>query len=324
VFGPASLLAALTPLLLGFTPGPASVPNHHPLYIGLLVPPPSSASPVDRTVWSVAFDHTNIFLLMADRTWSVHQDMELTAATVTGRFPLGEGVEAGFSAPLYYQSGGFTDGAIRWWHDVIGVPGYAGQDRYGDDRYANTLYRSGVRMIDPRPYEPAPGDVTVWVKGTVREGEGYVVSGELYWQLPTGVSSAGMGNGAHEGAVRIVGAVDGPAGSRFTGGAGVSIPQRLKGFRGEAELSAMALWFGAVEAPFPRSDRWSLLLQSQGNTSPLPGALGHPYARPFTEATVGFRYRGGEAEAPRWWTVALSENLNQTNPDYTLHLSVEW
>ncbi|MBF0170223.1 MAG: DUF3187 family protein [Nitrospinae bacterium] len=324
-----SIMAALLLLLPGEAHatdfhGPAPMKNRHPLYTGLLLPPPEAAPPVDRTRWEVSFDYTNVFLHGTDDHWAVAHDYELAALTVGARHPLGERLEAGFAAPLFYQYAGFMDGVLRAWHRLIGVRGYAGQDEDPDYRYQQHTTYDDKEVMRGREREVVPGDVTLWVKGRLwREGES-LVSLALYGQLPTGDAGTGLGSGGYEYGLRLAGSTV-AEGVGLTWGLGYTGPSRFAGIATGVDYAGMWTGFFASEWPLewmvPSSDGWTMIVQSMANGSPVPETGFYQYGDPFYDLTVGLRHLLPDGTV---WTVSLSENLNKTNPDFTLDVTVGW
>lgn len=316
--------------LLLFTPpvafaetfhGPVPMRNHHPLYLGLLLPPPEAASLVDERRWEATLDYSNAFLFGTDKTWAVAHDYELAELAVTLRQPVGDRVEIGVRAPLYYQFAGFMDGLLRSWHKFVGVRGYAGQDDAPDYRYRQEVVYDDRDLIRGREREIIGGDVTLWLKGRLWQEGASVTSVALYGQLPTGDATAGLGSGDYEYGARLIGATV-VEGVGITGGVGYTLPSRFVGLDAEVEYDGMTSWYLATEWPLgwalPAKD-WTLVVQTMGNTSPVRATSIYQYRDIFYDITIGFRHapKGGPVVS-----VALSENLNKTNPDFTVNMSL--
>ncbi len=324
------LVAALVPLISGVAHaadfhGPVPMKNHHPFYTGLLLPPPEAAAPVDARRWEVSFDYSNVYLYGTDKRWSVGHDYEIAELSMTLRQPVMDGaVEIGGRAPLFYQYAGFMDGMLRAWHKLLGVRGYSGQAEAPDYRYEQRASYEGEVLIRGREREVVAGDVTLWVKGRLWEEGERLVSGSVYLQLPTGDVELGVGSGDYEYGARLVGSTV-AEGIGVTWGIGVTGPSRFEGIETGVSYQSMVTLFIATEWPLqwllPVED-WTLVVQSMGNTSPVAGETSiYQYGQGNYDLTIGLRHApaGGPV-----WSVALSENLNRTNPDFTVNVAVGW
>lgn len=300
-------------------PGPIPVKNHHPLYIALLHPTPESTAPVSDMVWEFSIDHTNIYLFNWDDKWAAYVDKEVTEAAAAIRYPIeiaDIGVEAGASIPLYTSSGGSLDKFIRWWHNLLGAPSYLGQEESPDFRYVDQLYYNDQLIIDGVSGDIFMGDATLWIKAPITYSELYHTSFQVFLSPPTGDVEKGGGSGAWEAGARVL-----AAGSLDTGlwsaGAGLFIPNALMRDEISAQLSVMAQGFASWEVPItPKT--W-FVVQSMFSSSPLSNADLYQFSRPFLDITFGLTYQRSEA-APLF-IFGFSENLTQTAPDFTIHLS---
>ena len=298
--------------------GPIPMPNHHPLYIGLLYPVPDRAAIADKTRWSVALNHTNIFMMYKSEKWSASIDKEITEADLSARAPLIENrLEAGVKAPFYRSSEGFMDNLVRWYHKRIGAPSYYGQEESPDFRYLDTVTHNGELVRKGRRGDTTPGDVEFWLKALVWKGKGAAVSVQALAQAPTGDADAGTGSGDWEYGLRLLaGAEHGPM--AYHAGAGVTSPGSLKLSKEDIKLDTMFMGFLGVEYEY--SSSFSFLSQSMYNTSPFPSADIIAFSRQWWEVTFGFKWRLREGKT---MTFGLSENLNQIGPDFTIHVSFE-
>ena len=76
--------------------------NHHPLYTGLLYPPPESGTTVKAVSFNAALNYTNIFIFDSEGQTSAFIDKELAEIALSLRYPFAGGkAEIGMDAPLY-------------------------------------------------------------------------------------------------------------------------------------------------------------------------------------------------------------------------------
>lgn len=298
-------------------PGLLRTPNHHPLYVGLLYPPPEVAAPVFKTRWSVSLNHTNVYMIGAKGNWAVAVDKEMTELELSAAYPLSGGrLEAGGAACLYNSSGGFLDGFVRWYHGRIGVSGYSGQTKAPDDRYWDYVYHDGERVSEGREGAMLLGDTDLWLKASLIKADGFDLSAQALAQAPTGGADRGAGSGAWEWGLRAMMSADMDPVTLHLG-AGAAIPGQIKRTKDTASLNA--IYSGFLGATYRAGARLWIVAQSMFNTSPLQEADIYVFRDPWWEATIGLKTR---LKNGRVVGVGLSENLNRTGPDFTIHLSI--
>ena len=267
-----------------------------------------------------SIDHTSIFLFGWDDQWSALIDKELTQVTATFRYPLNMAdteVEAGASIPFYTEGGGSFDKIIRWWHNLTGAPSYLGQEESPDFRYVNQLYYHDDLILDGGAGDIFLGDVTLWIKTPLNMDERVNTSFQAFISPPTGDLKNGNGSGAWEAGARVL--VSGALETGFwSAGGGLFFPGSLKEYMTSAPLSVMTQGFAAWE--YPWTPNCHLVVQSMFSTSPLPDSDMLQLSRPFVDVTFGLTYQRSE-NAPLY-LFGFSENLSQTAPDFTIHLSV--
>lgn len=297
--------------------GPIPMRNHHPLYAGLLYPVPEHAQIAETPVMRAGVNHTNIFLFNTAREWSTGIDKELTQLDFSFSSPIFEGnTEVGVNAGAYYSSGGFLDGAIRWWHGRLGVKGYIGQVDTPDYRFMDIMRKEGRDLVNGEN-GASVGDLDFSVKQLLFRDQNLTLSGQAVIRAPTGDADAGYGAGSWEFAGRALAETrSGPV--TLHAGLGAVAPARMKRMGQTIDIDTMWTGFAAVETPV--WERLNLVVQSMFNTSPLKSADIYQFSREWVEITFGFKYR---AESGKTFAFGFSENLNKTAPDFTIHLSVE-
>jgi hypothetical protein len=297
--------------------GPIPMRNHHPLYVGLLYPVPEIAQIAEEPSILASVNHSNIFLFNAGRQWSAAIDKEITQLDLSFTYPVIEGnMEATVDASAYYASGGFLDGGIRWWHGRLGVKGYIGQADAPDYRFMDNVRKNGD-ALDNGKMGASIGDLDFSVKKLLYRDAGLTMSAQGVVRAPTGDADAGYGAGSWEFGGRALAQMRSDWLTLHLG-AGAVAPAQMNRMGQTVELGTM--WMGFASAEIPVWERLNLVVQSMYNTSPLQSADIYQYSRDFVEMTLGFNYR---AVGGKVFTFGFSENLNQTAPDFTIHLSVK-
>jgi len=309
------LAANIAAAPVGAYAGPIPMKNHHPLYVGLLSPSPEEAAVVESYKWTIAANHTNIYLFSSGSEWNVNIDKELTEGDISASVAIiPQRLEAGFNVPVYHSYEGFMDTTKRWWHGRLGVGTYAGEVDTPDNRYIETIYHNGnTSLIGEKGW--AAGDADFWLKAKVWEDKMTVISAQLLAQAPTGNADMGYGSGQWEGVFRMLGEFrhDIMAASM---GVGAALPGSLQ--RGGENIQLDPVYSGFVAFEIPVVKRLNLVVQSIGSTSPLKSADIIEFSREWVEITFGFNYILESGGVIR---LGFSENLNQTAPDFTMHVS---
>lgn len=298
--------------------GPIPMRNHHPLYVGLLYPAPERAQIADTAEMRFSVNHTNVFLFNTKGAWSTAVDKEITQLDLSFTYPVIEGdMEVGVDAGAFYSSGGILDGAVRWWHGRIGVKGYIGQADAPDNRFMDIVRKNGRNLVNGE-MGTSVGDMDFSVKKLLFRDQKLTLSGQALVRAPIGGADAGYGAGSWEFAGRALAELRSDW-LTLHAGLGAVAPAQMKRMGQTVDLDTMWMGFAAVETPV--WERLNLVVQSIYNTSPLKSADIYQYSREFVEITFGLNYR---AEDGKVFTFGFSENLNQTAPDFTIHLSLKW
>jgi hypothetical protein len=292
--------------------------NHHPLYTGLLYPPPESATIVRAISYSAALNYTNIFIFDSEGRWSAFIDKDLAEMSLSVRYPVANWkAEIGLDAPFYYSATGVTDGSVRWLHSRAGVPGYSGQKVIPDYNYSDVVRHDGRPVMIGAEGEVSPGDATFWIKAPIFSKGPLKVSFQGLTQAPTGNADQGEGSGEWEfGARALATILDKKSAVHL--GAGAMAPGRIKRSVETTDLNIMYTGFVSYEH-FIRG-RLSLVAQSMFNSSPFVNADLERFRKTWVEATFGFKYRREDGSIVAF---GLSENLNGNAPDFTIHFSLE-
>ena len=221
------------------------------------------------------------------------------------------------SIPFYTTSAGSLDKIIRWWHNLTGAPSYVGQEESPDFRYIDQVYYKDHLITDGVSGDIFLGDATLWVKAPVNLSKQVYTTFQAFVSPPTGDIKSGGGSGAWEAGARIL--ASGKLETGFwTAGGGLFFPNTLNDDTGNVPLSVMGQGFATWEYPWTQKSRF--VVQSMFSTSPLPDTDMFQFSRPFVDITFGITYR--RSQSSPLFLFGFSENLTQTAPDFTIHLSV--
>ncbi len=263
-------------------------------------------------------NYTNIFVFDNEGRSSAFIDKELAELDLSIRYPLADGkVEIGAEAPFYSSSTGFMDGAVRWYHGRLGIPGYEGQAVIPDYTYSDVIRRDGKPVMRGARDQGALGDASFWIKAEIFSKGPLTVSLQGLTQAPTGNADRGEGSGEWEFGARALATILAEKFAIHLGGGGIS-PGRVKRSLATTSLNSMLTGFISYERFV--SGRFRLLIQSMFNTSPFEDSDLERFRKRWIEATFGFKY---QLKSGTILAVGFSENLNRTAPDFTIHFSLE-
>ena len=321
LLGAAGFLVAVA-LTLPAAAEPFHMKNHSPVWFGLLYPAAESPGTLAEGHSSARadFSYSSIFFkdnnVAADAGWNYFFDMELAQLTFDLRRGFGP-FEAGVELPLFRAGGGFMDQTILDYHQAFGFPDYLGQREAPRNRYLYSVTHNGNAWNAASPNTATLGDVTVWLKRElVKDGAGNLAA-KLLLQAPTASTSAGLGNGAWEYGLMLIG-------QRREGPLEVTINAAAvnPGFidRGERiTLKPMYLCDGAIELFI--TERLSAVGQLSYVTSPYGEEAAMMFQRAWYAITLGGRY---VTDAGRKIEFSFLEDLSNTAPDFSIGFGVSF
>ncbi len=288
---------------------PIPTKNHSPIFMGLLFPTFESAPvrPAGKTEFRVQMDYSNIFYFRARKSFVAGFDLEEAELSFSAKRSFGHGMEVGIEQPFYRLGGGFLDQYILDYHSTFGFPDLPGQRAAPRNRYLATFIHNGVVWNSPASDRFTLGDPTIWVKKRLFRYGGSTLSAKVAVQPPLASTTDGLGNGAWEvGALLLYQQKFERLELNFD--IGSILPRYID--RGERfDLSNFTIIRAGGE--YPLNGRFALLLQGSYVTSPFIETI-------WDEVTFGLRYA---TSTGKQITFGFLEDLSQTAPDFTFHLS---
>ena len=141
---------------------PFATRTHHPLFQGVGLPVPTSATVLEkeRTEVRVCIDAASHFMVGAGNREHLVLDGETWRTDLSLRFGMGSGVELGIEIPYLSHTGGVLDGIIDGWHEASGLPTGGREDLPSaqlDFRYV----RDGTTLIQIPENASGLGDVRI-------------------------------------------------------------------------------------------------------------------------------------------------------------------
>lgn len=296
--------------------GPLPVRNQHPAQLLVLHMPPAAAAvlPAGETTLRADAAYSSLFLTGGSGGRTYLMDGEYLRVGTRLRVGLGKDLEADVEVPFAHTAGGFLDGFLVGYHDLLGMPDQ-NRSNYPRDEFAIEARRDGetVWSVDRREVAllDIPLGLTWQLRDPAPDGFGVAVRGAI--ELPTGDEHAGYGNGQLDGSAGIL-LEEHAFGGAFYGHlqhtlAGTPGPSRRAGFSFADVTSTGLSW------EQPCTDDLNALLQIEFETSTLreldlPEASRHQLLLWF-----GARWMAGE----RWAVeVGFGEDLQGfVSPDFT-------
>lgn len=306
--------------------GPMPVRNQHPVQNTVLHMDPTSveARPAGSVALAADAAYSSLFLSArgrgADAGNSFTMDGELLRTTLRADLALGHGLSLQLQLPTVHATGGFLDGFIIDWHDVFGLPD---QNRTTSPRnqFEVTARRDGNVVYRLDNTDLALLDVPIGLQWNVQPVDathpfGFGVRAAV--ELPTGDADRGFGNGGVDVSVGAVGEL------RF---AAIGVTGHVQHTFAHTPDVARAggLHFADVTsaglaAELPMSDRWSLMAQSEIETTTLRDLDFGEVSRPQWLLWLGLRTH---LRRDLWLDVAIAEDLTtDAPPDFTLWLGL--
>ena len=296
---------------------PVPIKNHSPAFFGLLYPEPEAASTVGKGKfrYGLEFDYSNIFYLSSSKEWRTNVDMELAQFTLDIRMGTAvSNMEVGVRQPFFHAGGGFMDDFILDYHEALGLHDYPDQRAAPRGRYLYEIEHNGLLWNVPDPYRFSYGDTTVWIKKELYKGEIVLTSLKLLAQAPTASTTTGFGNGAWEKSAVFMFDISGDT-IDTTVNAGITDPGYID--RGE-RLDINNFLFAHAAFTYGFTKRLSVIVQWSTVSSPYTADLTPRFKKRWSALTFGLRYF---TVSKKEITIGLLEDLSETGPDFTVHIS---
>jgi len=261
----------------------------------------------------------NNYVLDANSREYLNLDGETLRVALELRYGLAADWDLQLEVPWLDQSGGQLDGLIDNWHDLWGMPD-GGRSQVPRDlldyRYASSS-APGFLLEDDGS---GPGDVSLALNFAFFRDEDAAVSVALGYKWGVGDEDKFLGSGADDIFVAL----------RFSGDHRSDLPLRWHGQAGYLragdsdlleDIQRQDLWFAGLALDWMVAERWSLLVQLDGNAAPTKSditALGDAAAT----LTGGVRWRF----APAWSADAsvVEDIVVETAADVTFQLSLRY
>jgi hypothetical protein len=301
--------------------GPLHVKNNFPLHLLFLTPRPDSYQlPEPGEITGLAaVDYSAVYFQHVNSRWDVLIDMELTFFEANLSYGISPNLALNFDGRMANMSGGFLDGFLQRYHDTLGVPNY-GRERRPDNQFAYRITKDGKTWIDTEPGQWRIADSVVallycppWTLLPGNPRQSLVANAKL----PLGKPDEGTGSGRLDYGISWMAVWEfAPWTIYMMPGATYITDPKTDG----ADIRTNPSYSLFLGLAYRWDDRWRMLLQLNGYTSPIENSGIDELDNPAVELALGFQYR----LAARWsLEFAFCEDLTRAVPDFTVHLSVQ-
>ena len=296
---------------------PLQITNLSPLASLRAIPSQRSVDTPLGLSWAASATLSNHFTLERKGEEFLFLDGQTDALTLSLRYGLPQQWDVEVTLPWRHHSGGFTDNLISSWHRFFGLP-----DGNRGSYPADALhYQLSQPAHEPHLLRSASGlgDIHVAVSRPLLPIDGGQLGISAGVKTATGQSADWLGSGA----------TDVYALLRFSGQLGgwpLWWHGQLGGTRaGDCDLLGQqqrrSLWFAGLAAEWRFTPRWSALMQYDGHSALLDGAL-EVLSEPAGMLSLALRWR-----PTAHWTIeaGFSEDVVvETAPDITFLLNVRY
>lgn len=295
---------------------PLASRNQFPVSLMFVSLAPESASSLSRgrTRLNIDFDYSNIITGQETEDEFLYLDLEYLRTNVVVQYGLPANMEIGASFPFYVYYGGFLDGFVGGFHELLGLPNFLrGQTDNGLTRYEFVNGASSPFLGDEAV--TAAGDMTVHFKKTLFENQRYAFAARSDVKFPTGNPKTLSGSGAMDAGIGI-------AFDRITERWGFYSNANYH-FLGQPDTFSVKNFFSSMVG-------FDLRLKSR-----LTAHLQFDHAQSFVESelplfneaaqqvALGLRWRYSDRFVYEWRFV---EDLSKPSPDFTFsfQIGIHW
>ena len=269
----ASALAAccaLAPLAAFSQSEPLQITNLSPLASLRAIPAQRSVDIARGFSWAASASLSNHFTMENEGEESLLLDGQTDALTLSLRYGLPQQWDVEVTVPWRHHSGGFTDNLISSWHRLFGLPD-GNRDSYPTDALHYQLSQPGHDRHLLRSVSGL-GDIHVAVSRPLLAIDGGQLGISAGVKTASGRASDWLGSGATDiyALLRFSGQQlggrplwwHGQVGGTWTGDSNLFGPYQRR-----------SLWFAGLAAEWRFTPHWSALMQYDGHSALLQGAL---------------------------------------------------
>jgi len=292
--------------------------------------PPDKASVVERDKFKINADYTvsNITVSAftpATSLYDLQIDLEVSRITIDLRYGIHDNLEIGLEIPYISLSSGYLDNFVEGFEDGIGARTPRSRERQGSYEFDYSFMYNGRYLIQKKHSSDGIGDMVLNAKyQLVREGG--MLSPNLSLRsavkFPTADKDDLLGSGEFDYGIGLLLDKGFFNKLRLYLGASIAFIERPS-FLSDLGIDEH-LFSGMAAMEYFFRDRFSLVMQVSGNSTPYPKSSTNPLDNDAYEFCLGVNYTWKE-KTNISWNFALVENINSaSSPDFTFHTGLDW
>ena len=306
--------------------GPIPIRNQMPLYLFFLQMEPDKADVVELRKLDINAYYTVSNITVSCFTpvsslYNINIDAEVSRITLDLRYGICENAEVGIEVPYLSLSRGYMDQFVEDFEDTIGATTPRSRLRQGSNNFNYSFIYNNKNLIKRNNASDGLGDIVLKAKYQALEEDRYGllpnVSFRAALKLPTGEKRSLLGSGEIDYGFGLL--LDKAFSDKIIGYAGCNLAIIEKpDFFSELNLKRNIV-SGILGVEYLLTQRFSLLAQVTGNTTPYPSSGTNALDESAIDAGLGISYIWKEKRNVSW-NFAFTENFNSaSSPDVTFN-----
>jgi len=311
---------------LGYRAGPIPIRNQMPLYLIYLQMEPDKANVIEQNKFDINADYTvsNITVSCftpASSLYKINIDAEVSRFTLDLRYGIYENAEVGLEVPYLSLSRGYLDEFVEGFENTAGATTPRSRTRQGSYNFNYSFIYNNQDLIKRTNASDGLGDIVLKAKYQILEEDVYKfwpnASFRAAVKLPTGEKKSLLGSGELDYGFGVL--LDKTFSEKITVYAGCNFVIIEKpSFFSVLDLERHIV-SGIIGAEYLLTQRFSLVAQITGNTTPYPSSGTNALDENAFDIGFGFNYLWKEKQNVSWH-FAFTENLNSaSSPDVSLN-----
>lgn len=303
--------------------GPLQTTNRFPLHMLVLTPRPVNADLPKQGVFgaTLAVEYSNTYFNFRNEHWDLVFDSEVFVAELSTVYGVTEKVAVRLDVPMVSMQGGFLDGFLQNYHDLIGVPNYDREDRPKNE-FAYRATKDGQLWVQGESGGLQVSDVRLSIQYAMPSMtlDGYRLGSSVMAtvKVPTGDVDSGLGSGQYDFGMFLPVKWTGDRWSIYLmpGFIWIDDPQ-TSGVR-VSSRNVSSIFAGAV---FEYNEKWRWLAQLNYYSSPFEKTGLEELDGGASELAFGVQR---SLSPSLYWEFAFSEDLTLAVPDFNIRLGMTW
>jgi hypothetical protein len=303
--------------------GPLKTCNRFPLHMLVLTPRPVSADLPKQGSFgaTLAAEYSNTYFNYRNARWDLVVDTEVLVAELSTVYGVTERWAVRLDVLMISMQGGFLDGFLQNYHDVLGVSNYGREDRPKNE-FAYRATKDGQLWVQGESGALQISDIRISTQYALPSmtllGHALDSSVMATLKVPTGDADSGLGSGQYD--------------------VGMFLPIKWNGDRWSFYLMPGFLWIDDPQtsgarvsarnmtsifagAAFEYNEKWRWLAQLNYYSSPLEETGLEELDDGALELAFGIQRT---LSPSLYWEFAFSEDLTLAVPDFNIRLAMTW